>query len=153
MDKHVIDVPQLVRAERQDRVAERQMQIRTLYQPPLDGSPDLYREIDLAVARKVIGTLDKEYPGYPWHAKCNAQQGVVYFSIPALMGETLVWLIKLRQWEEFEQNGEHLVRKGGGQLLERMGLPRKAFDADSFVKARDNKHLLDFADVGRRRVV
>ncbi len=150
MTHNVIDVPQLVRAERQDRVADRQMEKRLLYAPPLDGSLDPHREFDLFVSKRINEILTHHYPGYPWKAVSNAQQGVVYFSIPALMGDTLHWLIKLGQWNDLSPK---LIIDGGGELLERMNLPRRGFEVMSFVEARGNKHRFDFADVGRRRAV
>jgi hypothetical protein len=145
----VIDVPQLVRAERQDRVNDRSMQQRLLYTPPLDGSLDPHRGFDAFVATRISEILNHHFPGYPWKVISNAEQGVVYFNIPQLMGETLHWLIKLKQWDDLNPK---MVIDGGGQLLERMRLPRTGFDVMSFVEARDNKHKSDFADVGRRRV-
>jgi len=150
MPHNVIDVPQLVRAERQERVSDRQMEKRLLYTPPLDGSLDPHREFDLFVAKRIDEILTHHYPGYPWKAVSNAQQGVVYFNIPALMGDTLHWLAKLGQWDDLSPK---LIIDGGGELLERMNLPRTGFEVMSFLEARDNKHRFDFADVGRRRTV
>jgi len=150
MNHRVIDVPQLVRAERQERASDRVMEQRLMYVPPLDESADPHREFDLFVARRISEILNHHFPGYPWKVVSNAQQGVVYFSIPALMGETLHWLIKLGQWSDLSPR---LVIQGGGELLERMNLPRRGFEVMSFLEARGNKHGFDFADVGRRRVV
>ncbi|MET4187608.1 hypothetical protein ABIB86_000443 [Bradyrhizobium sp. JR1.7] len=143
-----LDVPQLVRAEVQQRDADRQMQTRLMYVPPLDGSLDPHRNFDAFVAGRIMEILNHHFPGYPWHAVSNAQQGIVYFSIPVLMGETLRYLIKLGDWSDLSPK---LVIDGGGELLERMNLPRKGFDVMSFIKARDQKHLSDFADAGKAR--
>lgn len=145
-----IDVPQLVRAERQDRIAGRQMENLVLYVPPLDGSLDPHGEFDLFVARRCMEILQHHYPGYPWNVKSNAQQGIIYFNIPILMGETLHWLIKLKQWDDMNPK---LVIDGAGELLERMNLPRRGFEVMAFIEARNNKGKLDFADVARRRAV
>lgn len=150
MNKHVIDVPQLVRAEKQQRVGERQMESRLLYQPPLDGSLDPQRGFDLFVAGRMLEILNHHFPGYPWKCISNSQQGVVYFSIPALMGDTLHWLIKLGQWHDLSPK---LVIDGGGELLERMKLPRKGFEVMSFVEALGARDKLDFADAVKRRNV
>lgn len=148
MASRVIDVPQLVRAERQERISDRAYEKRLVYQPPLDGSLDPHRKFDLFVARRINEILSHHYPGYPWKVISNAQQGVVYFNIPVLMGDTLHWLIKLGQWDDLSPK---LVIHGGGELLERMRLPRRGFEVMSFLEAKRNKHLLDFADVGKRR--
>lgn len=148
MNKHVIDVPQLVRAERQERVGDRQMQQRLLYQPPLDGTLDPKREFDLVVSRRMSEILNHHFPGYPWKCISNAQQGVVYFNIPALMGDTLHYLIKLGQWDDLSPK---MIIKGGGELLERMNLPRSGFEVMSFIEAKGNRHKMDFADATRKR--
>jgi hypothetical protein len=44
-----------------------------------------------------------------------------------------------------------LVIDGGGQLLERMGLPRDGFEAASFERALRNKRGFEFADAGKKR--
>lgn len=148
MNKHVIDVPQLVRAEKQERAGERQMEQRLLYQPPLDGSLDPKRDFDLFVSRRMSEILNHHFPGYPWKCVSNAQQGVVYFSIPILMGDTLHYLIKLGQWEDLSPK---LVIDGGGELLERMNLPRRGFEVMAFLEARANREKMDFADALRKR--
>jgi hypothetical protein len=151
-----IDVPQLVFEKKDDRAPyqEREMVHRTLYVPPLDGTEDQRKDFDIWVASGVHHILTKHYPGYPWKAICDSRQGLVYFNIPILMGATLHWTIKLAQWEDFAIGGERLVIEGGGQLLERMNLPRTGFEAGSFLDARDNKHKLDFDfDNARRRAV
>lgn len=154
MAHNTIDVPQLVRAERQERVKDRQMQHRTLYTPPLDGSLDPHREFDNWVSQQVIGMLDdkKAYPGWGWNAKCRAEQGIVYFNIPVLMGDTLNWLIKLHQWEDLMYGGKRMVLHGGGELLERMDLPRGPFDEAAFERAYRNPHLFDFGDSLKKKL-
>lgn len=138
-----LEVPQLVRADDNERRADRKMVTLRMYKPPLDGTPDLHKKFDMWVASKVCATLDRHFPGYPWSANCDAKQGVIYFGIPVLMGPTLRWVIRLAEWEDLT---EKLVMQGGGQLLERFNLPRTGFEAASFVHARDNRWLaqIDF---------
>lgn len=143
-----IDVPQLVREQKLDRTRDRQQSAQLLYTPPLDGSLDPHREFDLWIASNVYRILAEAYPGYPWGAKCNAQQGIVYFNIPTLMGDTLHWLIKLGQWHDMSKK---LVVDGGGKLLEMMNLPREGFEAQSFERAIRNKHRFQFEDAGKKR--
>lgn len=142
-----LDVPQLVRAEMQDRHHDRQMQTRQMYTPPLDGSTDPHRHFDAFVASRMMEILAHHYPGYPWDVVSNAQQGVVHFGIRVLMGETLRWVIKLKQWDDLNPK---LVIDGGGELLERFNLPRAGFEVMSFIAARDNKHRAQI-DIGKRR--
>lgn len=148
MPHSTIDVPQLVRAARTERASDRAMEHRLVYVPPLDGSLDPHRNFDLFVAGRMKEILEHHYPGYPWKTVCDAQQGVVYFSIPVLMGDTLHYLIKLGQWSDLSPK---LVIDGGGELLERMNLPRRGFEVMSFLEARADKSKLDFGDSIKRR--
>jgi hypothetical protein len=148
MAHNTIDVPQLVRAERQERVGERQMLVRQMYVPPLDGSLDPHREFDLFVSRRITEILKHHYPGYTWKVECSAAQGLVWFNIPVLMGETLHWAIRLKQWDDLNPK---IVIDGGGELLERMNLPRRGFEVMSFLEAHGNKHKFDFSGIGGKR--
>jgi hypothetical protein len=143
----VLDVPVLVRSEVQDRKLDRQMATQLLYTPPLDGSVDPHREFDAFIAKRIHEILSHHFPGYPWDVKCSAAQGMIWFAIPVLMGPTLNWAIKLAQWGDLNPK---LVIDGGGELLERMHLPRKGFEVMSFLESRDNRHNMQFDHPGRR---
>lgn len=132
-----IDVPQLVRADAPDRVGDRQMMNVHLYQPPLDGTPDVHKAFDDFVSNRLKEILTHHYPGYTWKMVADASQGIVYFSIPTLMGPTLHMVIRLAEWGDLTPM---LIIDKGGELLERFNLPRKGFEVDSFLHARDNKH-------------
>lgn len=144
-----IDVPQIVRSQRLDNVRDRAQTAQLLYTPPLSGELDPHREFDLWVAGNVYRILRENFPGYPWSAKCNAEQGIVYFNIPALMGDTVFWTIRLGQWHDMSKT---LVLDGGGKLLEMMDLPREGFEPASFERALRNKHLYQFQDLYKKRV-
>lgn len=138
-----IEVPQLVRADAPDRVGDRQMMNVQLYKPPLDGTPDVHKAFDMFVAGRINEILTHHFPGYPWQSNADASQGVVYFSIPVLMGPTLKQIIRLAEWSDLTPM---LVIDLGGELLERFNLPRKGFEVASFLHARDHKELaqIDF---------
>ncbi len=142
-----LDVPQLVRSEVQDRVGDRQMVKQLLYTPPLDGSLDPHRQFDAFIATRVEEILTQNYTGYPWDVKCSAAQGMIWFNLPVLMGPTLNQAIRLAQWGDLNSK---IVIDAGKQLLDRMNLP-KHFDPESYLKARDQKWLSDFSDVGTGR--
>lgn len=138
-----IEVPQLVRAEDNDRVGDRKMVTIQMYHAPLDGSEDVFKYFDDQLARRVNEILTKAFPGYPWRSAADSRQGVIYFSIPILMGPTLNHVIRLADWGDLSAR---LVRKGGGEILDRFNLPYTKFEESSFLHARDNKHLaqIDF---------
>lgn len=114
------------------------------YQPPLDGRPDLYAEYDMSVARGIGELLNKHYFAYTWKSFADMQQGIVGFSIPDLMGDTLHMVINLKTHDALDPQ---LIVEKAGELLERMKLPRGAVDMAAYSRAKANKHLFDFADV------
>lgn len=120
------------------------MDVKRGYVPPLDGRDDLHHAFDMQIARGVAEVLVKKYFGYPWLVEADAQQGIVKFKIPDLMGATLWYVIKLG---DFGDLTPELIIRCGGETLERMGLPRGQIDMAVYANARDNKHKFDFADV------
>lgn len=120
------------------------MDIRRSYVPPLDGSDDLFHAFDMQIARGVAELLVKKYFGYPWLVEADSKQGVVKFKLPELMGPTLWYVIRLAQYADLTPE---LIIRCGGELLERMKLPRGLVDMALFAHARDNKHAFDFGDV------
>jgi hypothetical protein len=64
--------------------------------------------------------------------------------LPELMGPTLWYVIRLAQYADLTPE---LIIRCGGELLERMKLPRGLVDMALFAHARDNKHAFDFGDV------
>lgn len=124
------------------------MVVRRQYVPPLDGNGDDYAAIDQQTARYVAEILVKTYFGYPWHVTASVKQGVVMFRIPPLMGATLQYVINLAKFSDLTRD---LIMRCGGELLERMNLPRGAIDMALMQEARRNLHKFDFADVGARK--
>lgn len=120
------------------------MRVRREYIPPLDGTPDRLAKFDQSIARKVAEELVRHYYGYEWHVVAESRQGIVYFSIPELMGATLRWVIRLAQFQDLQPA---LIMRCGGDLLERMGLRRGPMDLAEYENAKLNRHLFDFGDL------
>lgn len=114
------------------------------YVPPLDGTQDDHDSFDLSIAKGVFLILSKLYFGYDWTVEAESRQGIVTFSIPDLMGPTLRYVIKLGQYSDLTPE---FVARCGGELLERMNLPRSQMEIASYMVARANKHRFDFGDV------
>jgi hypothetical protein len=53
-----------------------------------------------------------------------------------------------KQWDDLNPK---LVIDGGGELLERMNLPRSGFEVMSFLERTATNTSSTFSDVGRRR--
>lgn len=143
-EKHVSDEPVIVSSELVEGKSKLKMEVQRGYVPPLDGTKDEFDYVDQKIARDVAEILVKEYFGYPWKVTSEIRQGIVMFQIPELMGPTLHWLIKLGEYKDLTPE---LIKRCGGELLERMGLPRGQIDMALMQRARENKHLFDFRDV------
>jgi len=122
----------------------KQVKIQQQYIPPLDGTPDQLDRFDLSIARKVAEVLVRNYYGYDWYVMAESRQGIVVFSIPDLMGPTLKQVILLGQFGDLDPK---LIRKTGGQMLERMGLRRGPKDSAEYEAAKLRLHTFDFSDV------
>lgn len=114
------------------------------YTPPLDGKSDDYAGFDMRVARGIGELLNKHYFGYTWKSFADVKQGIVGFSIPELMGDTLHMVINLKQFGDLQPQ---LIIEKAGELLERMHLPRGTVDMAAYAFAKNNRHNFEFGDV------
>lgn len=121
----------------------KEVMVRQAYLPPLDGRSDDYAGFDMQVAKEIGEILTQKYFAYPWKTFADTKQGVVGFSIPALMGPTLHYLINLKQFSELTPA---LIVDKAGELLERMHLPRGVADQAQLLWAAENKHKFHFDD-------
>jgi hypothetical protein len=117
--------------------------VRQVYVPPLDGKSDDYEGFDMRVAKGIGELLNKHYFGYSWKSFADTKQGVVGFSIPELMGETLHYVINLKQFSDLTPE---LIVRYAGELLERMHLPRDKFDMAALKLAKANRANFHFDD-------
>jgi hypothetical protein len=138
------DQPVLLRSDDIEAWRGPKLHVQKHYVPPLDGKIDDRKGFDQTMADDVQEILQKQFPGYPWKAVCDSAQGIVYFSIPLLMGETLKWVIRLADWTDLNPK---LIIAGGGEVLERLGLRRGLISLGEFHDIQHNKHRADFADV------
>lgn len=138
------DEPVLLRSDALDQSRAPPLIVQKHYKPPLDGLIDDRKGFDQTMADDVQKILQTKYPGYPWDAVCDSAQGVVYFSIPILMGPTLKMVIRLAEWSDLNPA---LIMRTAGDLLERIGLRRGLISLGEFSDAQRNKQKFDFADV------
>ena len=117
--------------------------VRKVYVPPLDGRSDDYEGFDMRIAQGIGELLNKHYFGYAWKTYADSKQGVVGFSIPELMGETLHYVINLKQFSDLTPD---LIVEKAGELLERMNLPRGVADQAALLWARQNRDKFQFND-------
>lgn len=121
-----------------------QATVRQTYTPPLDGRSDDYAGFDMQVARGIGELLNKHYFGYTWKSFADCRQGIVGFSIPELMGDTLHMVVNLKQFADLQPQ---LIVEKAGELLERMHLPRGQIDMAAYAFAKTNRRNFEFSDV------
>jgi hypothetical protein len=138
------DQPVLLRSDDIEAWRGPKLHVQKHYVPPLDDEIDDRRGFDQTMADDVQEILQKQFPGYPWKAVCDSKQGIVYFSIPILMGETLKMVIRLAEWSDLTSD---LITRLGGQVLERLGLRRGLISLGEFHDVRQNLHRADFSDL------
>ena len=102
-----------------------------------DG-PDAMNERDLCVA--VGEDLQRAYSGYPWLVGCSKQAGTVVIDLPEAWKPPAYkqYGILLHMGSLMGPGGQKKVFHAGGEMLERMGLPRTAAPKDAGLKAREN---------------
>jgi hypothetical protein len=142
----VSDEPIILSSETQVGRQGVKMQMVSAYVPPLDGTPDEVKGFDIHIAKGVLDILARKYFGYPWRVTAETRQGIIAFQIPELMGPTLHYIIRLAEFKDLDAD---LIIRCGGELLERMGLPRSQIDMAAYATARENLQKFDFADVKR----
>lgn len=121
---------------------EHKLSVERLYEAPstADGeiANDPFARMDMANAQWMMNVLLQEYPGYPWRCIYDGAQKMAYLSIPILMGLNKFWAINLFT----DEMTDGLLKRAGGQLLERYRLPRNRFDIDRFLEAREQHSAL-----------
>lgn len=139
------DEPITISEEVLDRpTGEMQVTVQRQYIPPLDGTKDDVDAFDNWIARRVAEVLVRQYYGYEWHVVAESRQGIVYFSIPDLMGPTLKQVIRLAEYKDLTPA---LITRCGGEMLERMGLRRGRIDIGEYTAAKMRRETFDFSDV------
>lgn len=126
------------------------VKLRQSYIPPLDGTEDTVAQFDTWIALQVAKVLTHYYYGYDWHVVADSRQGIVHFAIPSLMGPTLRYIIRLAQYDHLDKR---MIVRAGGELLERMNLPRRAVDVPEYYAALQRRHTFDFGDSLKRKKV
>lgn len=97
---------------------------------------------DIAVCRSVARDLEQFYPGHMWLVGANHEAGTVLIDLPYSKPP------KLREFRfmlyistVIGSDGPEHVRRAGGELLERFGLPRGPASQEAYERALE--HGLD----------
>lgn len=144
MAEDISDEPIVLGRDLTETQGDVTMLLRRQYLPPMDGTDDELKRFDTWIAKRVAELLVKKYFGYMWHVTADSKQGIVYFSIPELMGPTLKYVIRLGDYADLTPK---LITGCAGELLERMNLPRGRANMARLAEARQRRHTFQFEDV------
>jgi hypothetical protein len=92
------------------------------------------------LCRAVGEDLQRAYANYPWMVGCNVAAGTVVINLPEPWKPLKYrnYGILLHMGSLMGPGGQKKVLYAGGELLERMGLPREAAPANAGQKAKEN---------------
>lgn len=110
----------------------------SLYEPSsraLMRGYDPHKATNESLCATMFQTLLAAYPGHYWVVRADAEQGIAGVKIHQLMGDTLWWNIKL---DDYSNHNDFLkvVKRAGGEILERYNIPRSGIDFGAFLTAR-----------------
>lgn len=121
----------------------RQVKLVADHDETLDLSDPHQAEIhrrEMTVARNVMNVLQRIYPGHPWAVRVDGKglAKAVLIKLPAVMRPRDHYIIPMPTL----LNGtiadfRRLVTNAGGEIMERLDIPRSGFLEDPFVLARD----------------
>lgn len=96
---------------------------------------------EMGVCKQVGDTLERHYPGWMWMVASPPKSGVVQVK-SGYMDPRHGFVLRLPESYSASNLAEEAIR-AGGEMLERVGMPRSRFDADR-ERAASNKTLHDF---------
>lgn len=100
-----------------------------------ETAPNPWKRQEQALAKRVFEAINRAYFGHPWEVECDWHQGMVFIKIPALMGATNRYGIKINTLK-----GDPMCKiavRFAGEILERYGLVRGIFRHDDFLVANN----------------
>lgn len=102
---------------------------------------------DIALCKQIMGVLSWHYPNHPWMVNANHKTGVADIKLcyVSKTGRLTNWgyLFKIGEMKSGEFYRK--IVRGGGELLERYGLPRRGAVAES--ELLHHEHGIDKAGV------
>lgn len=94
--------------------------------------------MDMALAAKIMATLEKHYPGHWWDVAVNSEAGTAAIALmyPSdRIGRYSHMGVLLHLSTLNSESGFKKVMLAGGELLERRKLPRRGYREGDFQKA------------------
>lgn len=85
---------------------------------------DPYKGPNTRMANEMMRVMLDHYPGYGWSVTADMEQQICSVSLPALMGPTIKYVIKMNEIAT-SNDFEKKLKQAGGELLERFRLSRR----------------------------
>lgn len=99
-----------------------------------DDLLDPHEAWNVECCNKIYEILFAAYPGHPWVIQADYAQGIAKVQ---LEGFTTWWfVINFRDTPTYNAF-VHMVKRAGGEFLERYQIPRTGFTLDNWVRAHD----------------
>lgn len=109
-----------------------------------DGTHPENAMADEDVCRAVGEDLTRAYPGYLWMVGCSHRAGMLKIDLPFYKPPHLRnYAMQLRISTVLGSGGQKFVMLAGGELLERLGLPRSAAPGDAARIAAEHGLITD----------
>lgn len=112
------------------------------------------RAATVLLVKHVADTLERNYPGWLWAVRPNEQGGVIVIYSLRISGH---WGYLLKLSVVQADTRLNCVLKAGGEILERCGFPRGAYNRERWLAAKRKYGMVDFdisdkdARIQRRR--
>lgn len=95
------------------------------------GKHDPYERANLELAMVVFNKLQSEFPGHPWKVIPDHEGGLLSVYLQGFSN----WGFHIHLARLLSDTKLDIVRKAGGELLERMRLPRNGTDIEAWAAA------------------
>lgn len=108
------------------------------------STPSEFAEQDMKVCAAVKMILDREYPNHPWCIGVDHRAGIVVIDLTYHKPRHLQkYAYMLHLSSLMAPDNAIKVRRAGGELLERFGIPRDAAQVDTRMRVLTGQYSLD----------
>lgn len=102
---------------------------------------DPHLQADLALTKTIADKLQRHYPGHPWLVEVTHAQGIATITIPLFTGRSGTTKYVLHISKLKTDPGLRSVVRAGGEILERLAIPRNQFSAAHFMDALNSNPI------------
>lgn len=95
---------------------------------------DEHTAADLALTMRIAETLERHYPAHPWMVQVSHASGCAFIALPLVMKRNEKYVLHIDKL--YLDPSLRAVVRAGGELLERLNIPRAGFAIDHFLTAR-----------------